>query len=87
MFDDFDEDECMSQADIEAYCTRRLVCRPPEPDAQQLREEAEEQWVQDRIAEHEEEEMYDAMAEEDLEEERKRERLAALGSDGGTWSI
>ena len=87
MFDDFDEDECMSQSDIEAYCTRRLVCRPPEPDEQQLRDEAEEQWFQDRIAEHEEEEMYDAMAEEDREEERKRERLASPGSDGGTWSI
>ena len=88
MFDDMplDEDE-LNRVDDEAFCTRLRVCRPLEPDEGQLREEAEEQWFQDRIAEHEQEEMYDAMAEEDREEERKRERLAAVGSDGGTWSI
>ena len=66
------------------------IARQPEPDFQQLREDAEEQWLLDRIAENEQAEMYEGMAEEHAKEmaaEEERERINSLLLDSGTWSI
>lgn len=61
--DDFDDEYCEAE-----FCRIRTRPGPHPDDNVNDDEDDEEQWLLDRIAEHEESEMYEAMAEEHMRE-------------------